>query len=224
MAEPSKLVSLNVSESVFVLQDKVSMNANVLVEAPTREEVQKLLKEKATKVIAQLKKYKKVESFTVNQQISEKHKKVKNDYVVDGYKGIFIIGLLSYDFEAINIVYEELSDMVEFSHIETSVSSKLHKEKENELTEEAIAAFNKKAKLITESFEFSQYAIEDVSVSNTNPALGGLSYAASSLGGSMMRHENYSEEKEILVLIEPRQEKLSVSVSGKIKLIKTLVN
>lgn len=220
----NKLVQLDVSESVLILQDKGNIQLKIVVEKKTRSEVQKELKEKAGQVFKALKKHEKLEAFTVQQSIHDKYKEVSNKHVKDGYEGFFIIGVTGYDFNELNIAVEEVENLAQVSHVETSISSKLKKEQESELTQKAIKAFKEKAMLVTKSFDFKDFVIDNINVASSRAEhhnVGAMAFSASLMARSATGASQVEQE---LFFIEPRQERVSVGVSGSVKLINKMLD
>lgn len=219
----NKLVQLDVSESVLILQDKGNIQLKIVVEKKTRSEVQKELKEKAGQVFKALKKHEKLEAFTVQQSIHDKYKEVGNKHVKDGYEGFFIIGVTGYDFNELNVAVEDVEDLAQVSHVETSISSKLRKEQESELTQKAIKAFKEKAMLVTKSFDFKDFVIDNINVASSRAEHHG--FGAVGLSASVMaRSAGALPSEQELFFIEPRQERVSVGVSGSVKLINKMLD
>jgi predicted secreted protein len=216
-------ITLNAQSSELILQDKANVTLKVVVLDKTRNEVQKELKTKSDALFQYLKKsHKTVESHTMGQQINDHYILKNNKHEKDGFAGSFFVGLISYDFAALNKVIDGLGELAEVESINTSISFKLRKEKEDELTKKAIQAFGEKANLITTSFGFQDYSLGEINVSESfaeDNYRGIRAAAAGSYALSASFHQGNDEEPETY-FVEPRQERVGVTVNGTIVLNK----
>lgn len=209
-------VSFNVAKDEMVMQDKANVVLTIEVKDSTRLNVQKALREKADELFTILRKEQKVESYTQGQNINAHYVLQNKKHVQEGFIGRFSIGLISYDFDALNALVEQVGDKAEVTNIHTSVSTKVFKQKEADLTREAIALFKEKALLVAQSFGYNDYTLGEVSVSSTEGEYGARAVMASAsfmVGASM---ESASSTPEPSFYIEPKQERIQVRVNGSV--------
>lgn len=209
-------VSFNVAKDEMVMQDKANVVLTIEVKDSTRLNVQKALREKADELFTILRKEQKVESYTQGQNINAHYVLQNKKHVQEGFIGRFSIGLISYDFDALNALVEQVGDKAEVTNIHTSVSTKVFKQKEADLTREAIALFKEKALLVAQSFGYNDYTLGEVSVSSTEGEYGARAVMASAsfMAGASM--ESASSTPEPSFYIEPKQERIQVRVNGSV--------
>lgn len=216
-------ITLNAQSSELILQDKANITLKIVVTGKSRAEVQQELKTKSDALFQYLKKaHKNVESHTAGQNINDHYVIKDKKHEKDGYIGNFLVGLISYDFVALNKVLDGLGELAQIDTISTSISFKLRKEKEDELTQKAIKAFGEKAQLIATSFGFQTYTLGAVEVSDSfgEDNFRGVIAGAAGSYASLSNFEESAPVEKNSYFVEPRQERVGVNVSGSISLNK----
>lgn len=222
MENAKKQITLSASQTITVMQDKANIVLRIIVNEKTRVEAQKKLKEKTQEVLKMLAARKELKPNVSQARVYEKNV-MKNDKVSrDGYEGQGLINIISYDFDALNIAIEELEERVELHSVTTSVSSKTLKKEEQKLTKEAIEEFKSRAQLIADGFGFKSYQLEDIEVSNTQSEnyhghrFGSQSAYMASAASLRVSAESAESNPD---MISPVEEKLTVTIGGKVVLV-----
>lgn len=209
----SKIVKISSDYSKLVLQDKANILINVNADGKDKQEVQAKLKKQSEEVLKTIGLYKEVKSHVKGQTINKDYKQDKDKVIENCYTGTIVIELISYDFEQLNKALDDIEPQTIISSIETGISSKIRKEQEIEITKEAIKQYQMKSQLVTESFGFKKYSIDSVEVSNCHDE-SAHAFDQCFTGGAMA--SSFSSNENNSPFIAPKQEKLTVKVTGQI--------
>ena len=210
----SNKIKLEASSYELIKQDKANVVLTIEVIKATRSEVQKEIKKKADAAFKILKRFKDINSSTQSQSIGDNLVQKQNKWEKDGFKGVFAIALIGYDFEKLNDAIEAVENHAQVSSIVTSLSNKVKAEMESKLTQDAIKNFQERAKLVAQSFGFKGFTIDKTKVSrafgeDTNNYYGLSNVAAAT---SLNHNDNSSNNS----YVQPRDERISLTVEGTI--------
>lgn len=212
-------ISLEEHAYELVEQDKANVVLSLELIEKDKKTLQLQLKKKATDTFKILKKISGVESSTQGQSIQDNLVLTDGKWEKQGFKGIYSILVISYDFEQLNKAIEAVEDIAQVSQIQTSISSKKQLASEDALTQKAIDNFNKRANLITKSFGFDSFILQNVDVPKAESEHRNR-YDFPSMSRSSALMDKEQEEPGNSFYIEPRQEKISITLRGSIVMIK----
>lgn len=214
-------IKLEANSYELVKQDKANVVLTIEVIKSNRAEVQKELKKKADATFKALKAFSEIHSSTQSQSITDNlvQKDTKtHKWDKEGYKGVYAIALIGYDFDKLNQAIESVESLAQVSSIVTSLSNKTKADLEDKLTKQAIEAFKARAKLITASFGFKKFTINKTKVSRAQDenhygySAPSNAISTRSVGGSLESYDNS-------FYVQPRDERIVLTVSGSIVLV-----
>ena len=219
-------IKLETSAHESIMQDKANVVLTIEVVKPTKAQVQFELKQKAEAAFKIIKKISKVESSTQGQSISDNMTLQENKYVKDGFKGLFNISLVSKDFEKLNEVIDLVQEIAQVSQIVTGISTVKTLEVEDKLTQQAIKTFKDRAQLISKSFGFTGYQLLEIDISraqteyeNGNHSYHSVANVSSALGKASLGADSLDSS-----YVQPRNEKITVTIDGSIHMSKTILD
>jgi predicted secreted protein len=211
------IIQLDSSAYELIKQDKANITLTIETTKPTKSEVQISLKEKAAQVFKMLKEYKTLESSSQGQSITDNYIQKNEEWVMDGFKGTFNIGLLANDFDILNQAIDEVQEIAQVSQINTSISTKTKNSLEEKLTQDAIKAFKARGEVIATAFGFQNFTLGQINVSRPQNEFAQRN--VSMLGGAMASSMRESAPTTSLsAYIQPSTERITVNVSGTITL------
>lgn len=215
-------IKLETSSHESIMQDKANVVLTIETIQPTKAQVQFELKQKAEAAFRIISKISKVESSTQGQSISDNMTLQESKYVKDGFKGIYNISLVSKDFKKLNEVIDLVQEIAQVSQISTGISTVKKLEIEDKLTQQAIKTFRERAQSISKSFGFTSYQLLEIEVSRaqTEDEHGNypsISNIGSSYGGASSGGDTSSS------YVQPRNEKITVTIEGSIHITKTIL-
>lgn len=210
----SKKIKLEASSYELIRQDKANIVLTIETTKATRAEVQKEIKKKADETFKILKTFKDINSSTQSQSISDNLVQKQNKWEKEGFKGLFTIALIGYDFEKLNDAIVKVENYAQVSSITTSLSNKVKAEMEDKLTQTAIKNFQKRAKLVAQSFGFKSFTIDKTKVSRVFGEDSHRNYSLSNI--STTTSLNHNDNSSNNSYVQPRDERISLTVEGSI--------
>ena len=219
----TNLVNLSANYYELVIQDKINFSMQVEAKEKTKEATLKNLKKKVKEVQEIFRKKKLVAQLsyqTVNEENEYNGDKIQK---TGFYIGTAQLQIIAYDFDLVNNIVDELveSNKAIVGQIITSISEKTKQSKEEEFTNQAIAAFQAKAKNIAKSFGANAYTLVNVSVNSAEDEYGNrrnsmMMASASSISGTLPSSMGQDQDSSY---ISPRESKIAVTIQGSIQLI-----
>lgn len=210
---PNK-VKLEASSYELIRQDKANIVLTIETTKATRAEVQKEIKKKADETFKILKTFKDVNSSTQSQSISDNLVQKQNKWEKEGFKGLFTIALIGYDFEKLNDAIVKVENHAQVSSIITSLSNRSKAELEEKLTQIAIKNFQNRAKLVAKSFGFKGFTIIKTKVSNVFGEDSYRNFSLSNISTTTSLNNNNKSSNDSYV--QPRYERISLTIKGSI--------
>jgi predicted secreted protein len=207
-------IKLEASSYELIRQDKANVVLTIEVTKNTRAEVQKEIKKKADAAFKILKTFKDIHSSTQSQSIGDNLVNKQNKWEKEGFKGVFAIALIGYDFEKLNDAIEAVENHAQVSSIETSLSNKVKADMEAKLTQAAIKNFQERAKLVAQSFGFKTFIIDKTKVSRAFGEESHRNYGLSNMVATASL--NHSDSNSNNSYVQPRDERISLTVEGSI--------
>lgn len=207
-------IKLEASSYELIKQDKANVVLTIEVTKATRSEVQKEIKKKADATFKILKTFKDINSSTQSQSIGDNLVQKQNKWEKEGFKGVFAIAVIGYDFQKLNDAIEAVENHAQVASIITSLSNKVKAEMESKLTQNAIKNFQERAKLVAQSFGFKNFIIDKTKVSRAFGEDSHRNYALSNIAAStsLNNHDNSANNS----YVQPRDERLTLTVEGSI--------
>ncbi len=143
-------------------------------------------------------------TFTV-RPVTDRDNRIKN------WRGRTELRLESTDFAAISQLAGRLSPIMQISAVRFSLSPKARREAQSKLIANAITEFREQAKLASQAFGYSNYAIIDVNIQQN-----GMSIPEPMMMAAFSSARAADAESE--VPLEAGKETVSVSVSGTVRM------
>ena len=215
-------INLSATHQILVIQDKAEVHVSMSAKADSSSKAQIEIK-KSVKKLQHAAKAANMSAQVVSRHFEIEHEPKGKDQRMERTGKTIAHAtavIVAYDFEAlaslIELIAKDKLGLVTGSA--TSISSKLRSSMEEKLTEEAVAKFSSRAKLISKSFGFKKYTLGSIDVGIASDERGGgfrsMSMSASSaIGGSSHMPSSHDCEAGY---VSAREERLSLSVSGTI--------
>lgn len=213
-------VSLSAQARVFALQDKAEVQLALAVVEDSAPKAQKAMADAVERLQRAAKKQgfaAQVQERRFNDQMEQRGK--QQSWEKTGKtEGKAVAIVVAYDFEKLAEFLEAVAEkkLAIVGASETSISGKARMALEAKLTEEAIDAFNAKAKLVAKAFGAKKFALGEISIGEPQGESRGYHRAMSmSVGAGMMREAAHDDTQGY---VSAREESLTVEVSGTIVL------
>lgn len=199
------VATLSANATVQVDQDTVSIVLAAQESAANQADVSKALNAKLDSVMKQAKAEKDVKSKSGSYRIWPN---TDRDGKISEWRGQAEIILESQDFEAASALAAKLADRMPIDGLSFSVSNEKRVAQEQDLLEQAVSAFERRAKALSTALGYEGYAIKKVN-------LGGSGQQITPMPKMMLA----ASADSAAAPIEGGQQSISVTVQGEIYLL-----
>ena len=209
---PQGVVRLASSASAEVTKDVLSVAFSTTREGADAATVQTQLKQALDAALAEAKKVARagqVDVQTGNFSLSPRY---TNKGVVSGWQGSTELIVEGRDMQAIGQLSGRITTLT-INRVGYNLSRELREKTESEISARAIAGYRAKADNVAKQFGYAGYAIREVEVTSTEPAMP---------RPMMMRADmkSMSAPSEDALPVEPGKGTVTVSVSGTVQMIR----